>query len=507
MTEMEIIEDTEDAVPNPQDLIKSIAEQGYSLESALADLIDNSITAGANKVEILVDTNKQPFTLYLADNGNGMEENTLKRSMQFPSSSPEAKRSDSDLGRFGLGLKTASFSQTRRFTVLSRNKGEDKYHARTWDVELLKKSGWKIQVNSELQIQELISTYQLLSDEFLNAHDDFMPNTIIIWSGLYKFENYLEGKAPDKALQKELTEVTSEHLQLVFHRFMEDKSKVLKIRINNNQLEPFNPFPVNEHGFRSIEFKQRSFGEGSIKVEGFVLPSRAIDEVRQDNTNWTTKHKGLMDMEGIYIYRLNRIILFGGWNGLIRKAPRLQLARLRIDIGNSCDHLLHLNVAKSQVIIPHDLRKGIEDYIEELKLQAEREYYNRRVKIFPERTKAETEDLFTKKASNRGMLLEINHKFHLIQSLEKEMPHDQLSKFRSLLRMINSTINTIRKSHDREKFSGVIEDDGLSDKDILIMIKDFKKNGFDSNFIKEQILPMLGFELDTLPVDIMEELN
>ncbi len=504
MSEKEIIED---AIPKPQDLIKSIAEQGYSLESALADLIDNSITAGADKVEILVDTDKQPFTLYLADNGEGMNEETLRQSMQFPSSSPEAKRSNSDLGRFGLGLKTASFSQTRKFTVLSRKKCDGKFSARTWDVELLKNNEWKIRVNSGLQIENLIRNYQELSHEFLNSHENFEPNTIIIWSGLYKFENYLEGKAPDKALHKELTEVTSEHLQLVFHRFMEDKSRSLKIRINNNQLEPFNPFPVNEHGFRSIEFKQRSFGDGSIKIEGFVVPSRAIEEVKQGSSNWTTRHKGLMDMEGIYIYRLDRIILFGGWNGLIRKAPRLQLARLRIDIGNSCDHLLHLNVAKSQVIIPHDLRKGIEDYIEELKLQAEREYYNRGVKKFPEKTKAETEDLFIKKASNRGMLLEINHYFPLVDSLEKEMTHEQVSKFRSLLRMINNTINTIRKSHEQAAFSGVIEDDGLSEKDILAVINDFKKNGFDSKFIKEQILPKLGFELGSLPVEIMKELD
>lgn len=504
MSEKEIIED---AVPKPHDLIKSIAEQGYSLESALADLIDNSITASADKVEILVDTDKQPFTLYLADNGSGMDEQTLKQSMQFPSSSPDIHRSISDLGRFGLGLKTASFSQTRKFTVLSRKKGEKKYSARTWDVELLKNNEWKIRVNSDLQIEDLIRAYRELSSEFLNVHEEFEPNTIIIWSGLYKFENYLEGKSPDRALKKELTEVTSEHLQLVFHRFMENKSRGLKIRINNSQLEPFNPFPINEHGFRSIEFKQRSFGEGSIKIEGFVVPSRAIDEVKQGNTSWTTKHKGLMDMEGIYIYRLDRIILFGGWNDLIRKAPRLQLARLRIDIGNTCDHLLHLNVAKSRVIIPHDLRKGVEEYIEQLKLHAEREYYNRGLKKFPEKNKTETAALFSKKASNKGMLLEINHSFTLVDSLEKELSAEQRSKFKALLRMINSAINRIRKSHDEERFSGVIEEDGLSEKDILTVVRDFKKNGFDSKFIQEHILPKLGFELDSLPNEITEELN
>jgi hypothetical protein len=86
MTEMKNI-DFEKADPNPEYLIKSIAEQGYSLESALADLMDNSISANANKIEVLIKMEQEPFTLFIADNGNGMDEETLKASMQFPSNS------------------------------------------------------------------------------------------------------------------------------------------------------------------------------------------------------------------------------------------------------------------------------------------------------------------------------------------------------------------------------------------------------------------------------------
>jgi len=113
---------SEVAEPNPEYLIKSIAEQGYSLESSLADLMDNSVSAKANKIEVLIKMEQEPFTLFVADNGNGMDEETLRTSMQFPSNSPEKERNVADLGRFGLGMKTASFSQTRCFTVLSRKK-------------------------------------------------------------------------------------------------------------------------------------------------------------------------------------------------------------------------------------------------------------------------------------------------------------------------------------------------------------------------------------------------
>ena len=119
---------SENASPNPEYLIKSIAEQGYSLETSLADLMDNSISANSDRIEVLINTESEPFKLFLADNGDGMTEEDLMRNMQFPSNSPEDSRKDSDLGRFGLGMKTASFSQTRKFTVLSKKKGEKKYH-------------------------------------------------------------------------------------------------------------------------------------------------------------------------------------------------------------------------------------------------------------------------------------------------------------------------------------------------------------------------------------------
>ena len=498
---------TEDATPNPEYLIKSIAEQGYSLETSLADLIDNSISAKANKIEILIDTEKSPFTLYLADNGLGMDEATLRASMQFPSTSPDVRRDRSDLGRFGLGMKTASFSQTRRFTVLSRKNGEQKYAGRTWDVELLKENKWKIIVNSDQHVEEIVSTYTALSARHLDEFEDFQPNTIMVWTGLYKFEDYLKDKNPQKALKNELTKVTSEHLELVFHRFMEDKENPLQIKVNNRRLTPFSPFPTHEHDFRPIEYKQRTFGDDAIKIEGFVLPSRSIDEVKKGLTLWTSRNRGLMDMEGIYIYRLNRIILFGGWNGLIKKTPRLQLARLQVDIGNNADHHLHLNVAKSQVIIPHDLKQAFESYIDELKIEAEREFYNRGVRKFPDSKNKNKGELFGKKASNKGVLLELNSDFPLINALENELSALQLSQFKSLMRMINTFLNKIRQSHEDVNFLGIEEDDGVSLRDLVSTVKKLKNSGLDSEFIKNEILPHYGFKNGSLPIEIMKELK
>lgn len=498
---------SEDANPNPEYLIKSIAEQGYSLETSLADLMDNSISAKADKIEVLIKMDQEPFTLFVADNGNGMSESELVKSMQFPSNSPEEKRNSIDLGRFGLGMKTASFSQTRYFTVLSKKKGEKKYAGRTWDVNYLKDNGWRLIINSQEEIEKICDQYEKLSKGHLSQFENFEANTIVVWKGLYKFENYLEEGNRQNALKKQITEITSDYLSLVFHRFMERTKNPLRIRINNSLISSFNPFPTGEKDFRPIEYKQKSFSTDTIKIEGFVLPSRSIDESQKGLTNWTTKNRGLMDMEGIYIYRADRIILFGGWNGLIKKAPRLQLARLRVEVGNSVDHLLHLNVAKSQVVIPHDLVKAFERYIEELKIEAEREFYNRGIRQFSGNKKESTSQLFDRKASNKGVLLELNSDFPLLKSLKNELKKDQLSKLNLVLRMINTRINSIRQSHEDRSFVGIEEKDGLSLKDILLCIKQLKDDGLTSEQIKSDILPNLGYTESSLPKELTDLLN
>ena len=497
----------EDASPNPEYLIKSIAEQGYNMETSLADLMDNSISANADKIEVLIDTDTEPFILFLTDNGNGMDEETLKKGMQFPSDSPENLRKVNDLGRFGLGMKTASFAQTRCLTVLSRKKGEEQFNARTWDVGYLKKNGWKIIINSRKEIEEIVNRYKKLSESFLNKFEEFDANTIIVWRGLYKFEEYLEIKNRKKALKKEISEVATDYLSLVFHRFMERKKCPLQVRINNNRVNPFNPFPTEEKDFRPIEYKQKKFKEDVIRIEGYILPSRSIGESRKGLTKWTTKYRGLMDMEGLYVYRADRIILFGGWNSLIRKAPRLQLARLKVEIGNSVDHLLHLNVAKSNIIIPHDLKNAFVTYIEELKIEAEREYYNRGIRKFSGEKKEDKIQLFSRKATNKGTLLELNDAFPILESLRKSLDKEQKTKLNFLIRMLNTRVNYIRQTHQENEFTGIVDKDGLASEEIVECINQLLKNGISKEIIKKDILPNLGYREITFPDEIIDLLK
>jgi len=501
----------QDATPKADFLIKSLAEQGYSLESSLADLMDNSISANSNRIEVLIDMATEPFMLFLADDGDGMTEKELIENMQFPSNSSEASRDTLDLGRFGLGMKTASFSQARKFTVLSKKKSDTKFSGVTWDVDILKSEGWKIKVNTSAEINQLIYQYRQLSKTYIdidNLFDDFNTNTIVVWYGLYKYENYLKEGKVKSALQRELNDVTVSHLSVVFHKFMEDKNSPLKIRINNNLIAPFNPFPTKIEDFRTLQGKVGDLDESKVEICGYVLPARAIKESDSGLSEWTPDNKGLMDMEGIYVYRSNRIILYGGWNGLIKKAPRLQLARLRLDVGNSIDHLLHLNVAKSQIIIPHDLRNAFDSAIKELKLEAEKEYFNRGVRKFAGQRALNNQSLFEKYSSNKGSLIDINLNNPLVLSLAMSLEPTQLSQLKVIFKMISRRINIIKsamKENDILPISDSSND--LQIEDLIRNIKALKANGMESSSILSDVMPLLGFNKANIPAQIFELLN
>jgi len=498
----------QDATPRADFLIKSLAEQGYSLESSLADLMDNSISANSNRIEVLIDMATEPFMLFLADNGDGMTKKELIKNMQFPSNSSEFSRDTSDLGRFGLGMKTASFSQTRKFTVLSKRKKDKVFNGVTWDVDILEKEGWKIKINTEKEINYLISQYRKLSETYIDIDNSFnhlKTNTIVVWYGLYKYENYLKKDKIKSSLQTELDEITVSHLSVVFHKFMEAKKNLLKIRVNNLLIDPFNPFPTHIKDFRTLQPKTGDLDKSRVRISGYVLPARAIKESNSGISEWTPVNKGLMDMEGIYVYRSNRIILYGGWNGLIKKAPRLQLARLRLDVGNSIDHLLHLNVAKSKIIIPHDLRNAFDSAIKELKTEAEREYYNRGVRKFAGQRSSSNQALFEKYASSKGSLIDINLDNPVVSSLARSLESSQLAQLKVIFKMISRRINIIRSAMKETETISISDDEnynGFLISDLIENIKTLQSQGVDNAYIIEEVLPLLGYNKSNVPIEI-----
>jgi len=184
-----------------------------------------------------------------------------------------------------------------------------------------------------------------------------------------------------------------------------------------------------------------------------------------------------------------------------KKAPRLQLARLRVEIGNGVDHLLHLNVAKSQVIIPHDLKDAFESYINDLKDEAKKEFFNRGIRKFPTKNEKKI-SLFEKSASNKGTILEINSEFPILKLLQASLSSSDNSNLNVLMKMINTEVNKIRHVHQEKIFMDMEEQDGLSLEDLKACVLDLLKLGVATEVIKNKILPDLGFEPTSLPIMI-----
>jgi hypothetical protein len=509
MSPKEIYKEYEDASPNPEYLIKSIAEQGYSLETALADLIDNSISAEADKIEILTDvSNKECLKMFIVDNGNGMTEKELIQNLKFPSSSVEEKRKETDLGRFGLGLKTASFSQTRKFTVISRKK-EEVYNARTWDVDYLKRTGkWRIIVNTDSEIYEYLKEYRSCSDNYQKQFENLEPNTIIVWHGLYKYERFIDSENRANSLIEELNKDTIEYLGIVFHRFLQLFTRPLAIRINHHLVKPFDPFPIVERtDLRTLGVYEKLFKGDVFKVEGFVLPATAIKESKQQG-GWITPNKNLMDLEGLYIYRGDRIIHFGSWNGLLKRSGNLKLARLRVDVGNINDDLLQLNVAKSKISVPYELKLGFLKMLAKLKDEAKKEYYNHGIRNHKASSnKKNTETLFTRHATSKGAKLVLNKYYPSINVFTNSLNTEQNEGFKILLRSINTQMNKMRDVVEESDFIGIEEKDELPMSSLIKYIEKLKKQKLTKSKMIQIALTDLGYTRNNLPEEIKKILE
>ncbi len=305
--------------PNVENFVDYLRDIGYSFEVAVADLIDNSITAKANNIQIYT-VAKPDLIFALLDNGIGMTESELIEAMRLATKNPKEKRAKNDLGRFGLGLKTASFSQCKKLTVISKKAGE--ISARQWDLDYIsKRNEWYLLTPSKIEGLPLFAELNLQKN-----------GTLILWQDLDRcnkanFTNYI-----DRLVK---------HLSLVFHRFLEgiDNQKALKLFVNSNSIKPFNPFNVNHPATQQTAVEKIRLYGSTITIQPFILPHHS--KLSQQEYELYATEEGYIKSQGFYLYRGNRILIYGTWWGLHRALDAHKLVRIKIDIPNSMDVELH----------------------------------------------------------------------------------------------------------------------------------------------------------------------
>ena len=489
--------ETEKAVPQARDLIKSIAEQGYSLESALADIIDNSISAKAENVIVLTRRLDDRLVLYIADDGEGMSERDLAKNMHMPSSSIEQDRDSSDLGRFGLGLKTASFSQTRKLTVLSRPRSIEKWAGRRWDVERM--LDWDLGIIPPQGCLELAGEFDECHSSTLGQIADFNSSTIVIWEGLYKFQPGASIAEKEDGLHEQLSTVTLDYLGLIFHRFLENENRPFSIKVNNVFVEPFDPFPKSA-GLRSLGKERFGSDRESFSMEGIVLPAKAI---KAEPGLYSNSRRNLLDLEGFFVYRADRLIWAGGWGGMIPRRPNIQLARVKVELGNQSDQLFELNVAKSRVVIPHTLKRGVMRSVLTLIEEAKKEYFSRSVKSQKQSNANEKVQLLMKVATSQGQIIQVNHKHPIVESIKKGLDTKKKSLVNGLILILETTINKTRRVEQSRNFVEIIERHKMKEQEIVDAIEVLKLHGCDRNEIMSVLTDHFDMDLATLPIRIV----
>lgn len=316
---------TETVRPNVGHFIETLRELGYSTEVAIADLIDNSITAESSEIKIYAVT-KPSISFVILDNGNGMSEKVLIEAMRLASTNPKDTRDKNDLGRFGLGLKTASFSQCKKLTVVTKSNGI--ISSRQWDLNyIVDKDDWL------LITPENYSDYPLYKD-FENQES----GTLVVWEEIDKIAT---------TDFPEMIEKLRKHLSLVFHKFLEGQSplKKLNITVNNNLIKPFNPFNISHPATQQIGSEKINIHGASVNIQPFILPHHS--KISQQEYELYATEEGYVKSQGFYLYRQNRIIIYGTWWGLHRAIDAHKLIRVKIEIPNSMDLQWGIDIKKS----------------------------------------------------------------------------------------------------------------------------------------------------------------
>lgn len=326
-------------------MLDSMRAIGYSFEAALADIVDNSIGAGATRVDVQFRTEPLPY-LAVIDNGEGMTAEGLVEAMRHGGVGPHQTRSDRDLGRFGLGMKTASLSQCRRLTVITRRDGET--NGAMWDLDLIaKRRDWVIGVLGPEDLTGLPHVLEL---------DRGVAGTIVLWQ---MFDRATAGEATPDAALGQLVDLARGHLALAFHRFLagDDEEPKLSIAINNQPLPPVDPFLSMKRSTKRLPPESLEIDGATVMFRPFILPH--LSKMSRDDLALAGGEEGLRRYQGFYVYRGRRLITHGTWFRLLRQGELTKLARIQVDIPNSLDHLWALDVKKSAAYPPEAVRAGL----------------------------------------------------------------------------------------------------------------------------------------------------
>lgn len=403
--------------------MESLRDIGYSLDHAVADIIDNSISAGATEVELETLVGPSSLELVIRDNGSGMGLDELLQAMRLGSRNPKELRDSTDLGRFGLGLKTASFSQCRRLEVHTRKNG--KSISAVWDLDHVANTNrWDV----------LLPDKEYTSEALASVSGD---GTVVIWKAMDRV-------ATLPLTPKTITNVTElfhgvrRHLEVVFHRFLDGSGsgRQIVMKMNGRPLVAFDPF-WSSHPLTKITPSPPEvipYRDGTVSIQAFTLPHHS----KVSKTDWQ-KHGGpggYVSNQGFYLYRARRLLVWGTWFGLDRKRAVNQLCRVRIDVDNSYDEDWKVDIKKSRAKPPRVIRDRLEVLMDRLTKDTRRIYRRRGQKL----VNASSLPFWERHHDDDGFRYEPSLAHPVIARFRETLPDDLVPQLDLILAMLGASL-------------------------------------------------------------------
>ena len=406
-------------IKNPPDaasLMMSARSFGnYDLAGAIADLIDNSIKANARSIWLkCILINGEP-EVRIVDDGEGMSAHELHAAMRPASTNPTEERSPDDLGRFGWGMKSASFSQCLSLTVISRKEGS--LSGAVWDLEDL--DGWKMGVLSKTEIRKVCSEHFLTNG-----------GTEIVWE---KCDRLSESGSLDQVQFNELIVHARNKIALIFHRYLSGvvKGKKLTIWLNGVQIPEYDPFYKEHAATQQLEAEHlKVSAQAKVCVQPYILPH--YSKLKVSEFEKLAGDEGFLKNQGFYVYRNDRLIIYGTWFRLVKHGELSQLIRVSVDIPNSLDSLWKITVDKTDAQLPSILRNRLKQIVSGLKSRSSRVYQSKGGKI----TDKNIVSVWLRYAKGGEIHYELNRAHPLIAAINQNSSEKQQQAIEIAMRAI-----------------------------------------------------------------------
>ncbi len=343
-----------ECLPDPARVAEGLRDTGYEFDTAVADIVDNCIAAGANFIDVQIGMDpKGNVVVGIVDDGRGMDRDGLINALRYGSK----KRDDpSSLGKFGLGLKTASTAFCRRVSLISRPNGDAETLKASWDLDAVIEHGWRIEIVAA-------SKYEV---DLLDKTAKGSSGTLVLWEKVdrllseYKTQG---GQSAKKALKK-CVEGLNLHLSMVYQRFLDaadDRERTLELRLQGEKVLPWDPFCVTEAGepiaTKELSIELEDGTTTKVLVRAFVLPRK------EDFTNQQAARAALIsnDMQGIFVYRENRLIHGPDWMDMYRKEPHFSNCRVELSFNHTLDDAFQVDIKKSRILLANEIYDWLRD--------------------------------------------------------------------------------------------------------------------------------------------------